>query len=173
MLTYASLSLKDRARDFLAATGLTHEEFARLLPTFAAAYAALYPPAKAVEGKVRHRHVGGGEGVLPQMEDKLLFILIYQKTHPLQTLHGSHFGLSQPQANDWIHHVLPVLQRALAELDLARNARREPGGRIASSAGRVDPSWPLRVLSGGTNARRTSPSNGSITAVNGDRVRLA
>src|ERR671923_7410 len=44
MLTYTSL--KDRPRDFLVATGLTHEEFARLLPAFATAYGALYSPAR-------------------------------------------------------------------------------------------------------------------------------
>jgi len=39
MLTYAAL--KDKAREFLAATGLTPEEFARWLPAVAAAAAAL------------------------------------------------------------------------------------------------------------------------------------
>jgi hypothetical protein len=52
----------------------------------------------------------------------ILFILVYQKTHPLQTMHGLHFGLSQPQAHYWIHHLLPVLQRALADLGLALEA---------------------------------------------------
>jgi hypothetical protein len=125
MLTYSTL--KDKPREFLAATGLTHEEFARLLPAFAAAYAALYPPDQTLAGTVRQRQVGGGaKGVLPQLTDKLLFILVYQKTNPLQTLHGLHFKLSQPQANYWIHHLLPVVQRALAELDLVpeRDARR-------------------------------------------------
>src|ERR687888_2176630 len=125
MLTYTSL--KDRPRDFLAATGLTHEEFARLLPAFATAYGALYSPDKTLEGKVRQRQVGGGaKGVLPQMADKRLFILVYQKTNPLQTMHGLQFGLSQPQTNYWIHHLLPVLQRALADLAMApeRDARQ-------------------------------------------------
>src|SRR5215210_2359530 len=53
------------------------------------------------------------------MEEKLLFILVYQKTHPLQTMQGLHFGLSQPQAHYGVHHLLPVLQRALADLGLA------------------------------------------------------
>jgi hypothetical protein len=56
MLTYTSL--KDRPRDFLAAIGLTHEEFARLLPAFATAYAALYSPDKTLEGKVRRLQFG-------------------------------------------------------------------------------------------------------------------
>ena len=51
MLTYASL--QDRPREFLAATGLTHDEFACVLPAFAAAYAVRYPPDKTWEGKVR------------------------------------------------------------------------------------------------------------------------
>src|SRR6267142_3837320 len=108
MLTYTAL--QDRPREFLAATGLTHAEFARVLPAFTAAYAALYPSAKTWQGKVRQRQVGGGaKGVLPQMADKLLFLLIYQKTNPLQTMHGLQCGLIPPQTNDWMHHLLPVL----------------------------------------------------------------
>src|SRR5918911_1908942 len=118
MLTYTNL--KDRPREFLAATGLTHDEFMRLLPAFVAAYTACYPLDKTWQGKVRQRKLGGGaKGLLSQMADKLLFILVYQKTNPLQTMHGLHFGLSQPQTNYWIHRLLPVLQRALADLNMA------------------------------------------------------
>jgi hypothetical protein len=86
MLTYTTL--KDRPREFLAATGLTHAEFMQLLPAFAAAYTACYPLDKTWHGKVRQRQVGGGaKGLLAQMEAKLLFILVYQKTNPLQTMH--------------------------------------------------------------------------------------
>ena len=98
MLTYSTL--QDRPREFLAATGLTHGEFTRVLPAFAAASIILYPPDKTWEGKARQRQSGGGaQGVLPQMEDKLLFILVYQKTNPLHTMHGLQFALSQPQTN--------------------------------------------------------------------------
>jgi len=118
MLTYSTL--QDRPREFLAATGLTHDEFARLLPAFAAAYAVRYPSDKTWQGKVRQRQSGGGaKGVLPHMEDKLFFILVYQKTNPLQTMHGLQFELSQPQSHYWIHRLLPVLQRALAALGVA------------------------------------------------------
>src|SRR4030095_16066778 len=75
----AQCRLQDRPREFLAATGLTHDEFARVLPAFAAAYTILYPPDKTWAGKVRQRQSGGGaKGILSQMADKLLFILIYQ-----------------------------------------------------------------------------------------------
>ena len=33
-------------------------------------------------------------------------------------MHALQFGLSQPQANYWIHHLLPALQRALADLGM-------------------------------------------------------
>ena len=96
MLTYSTL--QDRPREFLAATSLTHEEFARVLPAFAAAYAVLYPPDKTWEGKVRQRQSGGGaKGGLPQMADKLFFILVYQKTNPLQTMHGLQFSSANPR----------------------------------------------------------------------------
>src|SRR5438128_12182740 len=78
MLTYTTL--QDRPREFLAATGLTHDECARLLPAFAAAYAVRYPPDKTWQGKDRQRQGGGGaKGVLPHMDDMLFFILAYEK----------------------------------------------------------------------------------------------
>src|SRR2546426_12169014 len=111
MLTYTAL--QDRPREFLAATGLTHAEFARLLPAFATAYALLYPPEKTLEGKPRQRRAGGGTpGTLPPMEDKRLFILLFQKNKPLQTMHGLQFPPSQPHTHYWIDHLPPVLPRA-------------------------------------------------------------
>ena len=43
--------LKDRPRDFLAATGLTLEEFQKLLPAFRTAYEKCYPPERTREGR--------------------------------------------------------------------------------------------------------------------------
>ena len=92
--------LQDRPCDFLAATGLTVAEFRRLLPAFEAAYEDRYPRHRTAEGTERQRQAGGGaKGELVGWEAKLLFILVYQKTHPLQTMQALHFGLSQPQAN--------------------------------------------------------------------------
>src|SRR3954466_15770713 len=153
MLTYATLQA--RSREFLAATGLTHDEFARVLPAFAAAYAVRYPPDKTWEGKVRQRQSGGGaKGVLSQMEDKLLFILVFQKTNPLQTLHGLQFDLSQPQANYWIHHLLPVLQRALAALDVAPE---RDASRVATSPLALEGAPTLAL--DGTERRRQRPQD--------------
>jgi len=153
MLTYATL--QDRPREFLAATGLTHEEFARVLPAFAAAYAVRYPPDKTWEGKARQRQRGGGaQGVLPQMADKLLFILVYQKTNPLQTMHGLQFDLSQPQTHYWIHHLLPVLQRALAALGMAPE---RDASRVATSP--LAPEGAPDMVLDGTERRRQRPTD--------------
>jgi hypothetical protein len=60
------------------------------------------------------------------MADKLLCMLVDQKTHPLHTMHGLPCQLSQPQTNYGIHHGLPVVPRAGAALGVApeRDARR-------------------------------------------------
>jgi len=153
MLTYSTL--QDRPREFLAATGLTHEEFARVLPAFAAAYIVLYPPDKTWEGKARQRQSGGGaKGVLPQMEDKLLFILVYQKTNPLQTMHGLQFALRQAQTHYWIHHLLPVLQRALVALGMAPE---RDASRVATSPLALEGA-PDGVIDG-TERRRQRPTD--------------
>jgi len=140
MLSYNEL--KDKPRDFLAATGLIPEEFEKLLPAFRAAYEQNYPPDLTQEAKARQRQFGGGaKGALPQLADKLLFILVYQKTNPLQTLHGLQFEISQPQANFWIHRLLPVLKQALRDLG-------EAPERDASQVARND-----LVLEGGPNLK--------------------
>ena len=152
MLTYATLQA--RSREFLAATGLTHDEFARVLPALAAAYAVRYPPDKTWAGKVRQRQSGGGaKGVLSPMEDKLLFILGYQKTNPLQTMHGLPFDLSQPQTHSWIHRLLPVLRCALAALDMAP---ARDASRVARSPLMLEGA-PVGALDG-TERRRQRPT---------------
>ena len=139
----------------MAATSLTHAEFARVLPAFAAAYAVLYPPDKTWEGKVRQRQSGGGaKGGLPQMADKLFFILVYQKTNPLQTMHGLQFELSQPQTHSWIHRLLPVLQRALAALGMAPE---RDASRVATSALALEGAPDMAI--DGTERRRQRPTN--------------
>jgi hypothetical protein len=111
MLTYTTL--QDRPKEFLAATGLTLAELARLLPAFAASYTVLSPPDKTLAGQGRQRQVGGGaKGVWAQMADKLLCILVYQKTNPWQTLHGLAFMRRQSRTHYWMHQLRPVLPHA-------------------------------------------------------------
>jgi hypothetical protein len=154
MLTYAAL--KERPREFLAATGMTHEEFTCLLPAFASAYTTLYPPDKTRTGEARQRQRGGGaKAVLSLWEDKLLFILVYQKTNPLQTMHALQFGLSQPQANYWIHHLVPVLQQALAQM----GHQPERDATQLSQSALVWESEAPDLLLDGTERRRQRPQD--------------
>lgn len=117
MLKY--LELKEKPREFLSATSLTDEEFQALLPTFEKCYQLFsLKKTKPTKKKKQRRSGGGRKSNFESLSDKLLFILIYQKTFPLQTMHGLQFGLSQTQTNYWIHRLLPVLQRSLSEMGM-------------------------------------------------------
>lgn len=117
MIEYAKL--KQDRRTFLALSGLTHKEFSELLPAFEAAYEQAQPAEKTVDGQARQRRRGGGRpSVLSTPEQKLLFILVYVKTYPLQVVMGELFGMSQAAANQWIHRLLPIIREALRALDV-------------------------------------------------------
>jgi len=81
------------------------------------AYRQIYLANQTADGQPRQRAVGGGcKGRLEQPEDKLLFLLVYLKTYPLQAVMAELFDLSQPRVNIWIHRLLPVLRSALDDL---------------------------------------------------------
>jgi hypothetical protein len=113
------IELKEKPREFLAATGLRKEEFECLLPTFEKCYQAALPKKPKPSKKKKQRAMGGGrKSNLKTMSDKLLFILVYQKTFGLQTMHALQFGFSQGRANYWIHRLLPILQKTLVEMGM-------------------------------------------------------
>ena len=115
MLEYTKL--KRNRRRLLALTGLTSKEFYALLPFFGEAYRCRYEGLKTLAGRKRKRPLGGGrDGMLTTTEQKLLFILVYQKTYPLQVIQGELFGMGQSSANEWIHRLLPVLRDALSAM---------------------------------------------------------
>lgn len=133
MLKY--LELKAKPKEFLCATGVTDEEFQALLPSFAQRCQQLPLTKPKGRRKKRQRARGGGRtGQLAESTAKLLFILVYQKTAPLQTMHGLQFGLSQPQTNYWIHRLLPVLQASLCDLGMKPERK---GRQVARSAAAV------------------------------------
>jgi hypothetical protein len=153
MLTYDEL--KDRPREFLAVTGLTLAEFAQLLPAFQTAYAQRIPAHLTVEGKERQRRPGAGsKGILSRPEDRLLFILVYLKTNPLQVSQGLQFGLSQAQTNYWIHCLLPVLRVALADLHMLPT---RDGTQVAAHLRTTESTLELAI--DGTERRRQRPQD--------------
>jgi len=114
-LTYDEL--KTNPRKFLSLTSLTAGEFESLKPAFERAYLKKYPASKTMAGKTRKRKTGAGrKGSLENIEQKLLFALVYQKGYPLQSIMGELFGMSQGRANEWIHRLLPILKQSLDDL---------------------------------------------------------
>jgi DDE superfamily endonuclease/Helix-turn-helix of DDE superfamily endonuclease len=153
MISFSALQ-GDR-RELLALTGLTLREFRLLLTTFTAAYDQRYPKDRTLAGRPRRRCAGGGrKGVLHSPEQKLLFLLVYLKTYPLQVLMGELFGLSQPGVNYWIHRLLPVLREALDSLGVL--PERDPDGFARSRTARgAEP----RLIIDGTERRRQRPKD--------------
>lgn len=115
MIRYTELS--KYSRKFLAMTGYTVEEFKALLPHFQAQFEA-YVAQYTLDGRARtkRRYSEYKNSPLPTIEDKLLFILIYLKQGTLQETHATLFGMHQPDANQWIHLLHPLLNQALAAL---------------------------------------------------------
>lgn len=153
MITYTRL--KTQRQRFLALTGLTPAEFEDLLPAFQKAHATTYPSALTVTGQPRKRWVQAGRrGVLSCIEDKLLFVLIYQKTYPLQVVLGELFGMGVSQANYWLRRLLPVLRAALDDLGVLPE---RDGRRLATIRCRA----PERkeFIIDGTERRRQRPKN--------------
>jgi hypothetical protein len=70
------------------------------------------------KGEIKKIQVGGDPGHLNTYEKKLFFILYYLKTYPTFDLLGFHFGFSGGHAHTHVTQLLPVLQRALADLKL-------------------------------------------------------
>lgn len=110
-------NLKDKPKAFRAFTGLDVEEFQILLQAFIVAWER-YVQQHRLPPDVRQRDYGGGRKArLVICEEKLLFILVYFKTYPLQEVLAFHFDMSQGQVCQWIHILSEVLQCALAELE--------------------------------------------------------
>lgn len=153
MLTYEEV--KKNVRKFVSLTSLTPEEFKYLLPAFEQAYQHVFPDNRTKTGQKRERKSGGGrKGVLASIEQKLLFALVYQKSYPVQSIMGELFGISQSQANEWIHTLLPILKQALDDLgyeperDPKRLKKREQGQKDATKA-----------IIDGTERRRQRPKD--------------
>ena len=112
MLDYAKV--KDKPRLLRSLTGLTPKAFRRLLSAFQRAYERDLLRRDARRSRPRQRGRGGGrKATLATIEDKLLFILFYFKFYPTQEVLALFFGFSQPQANEWIHRLTPILNAAL------------------------------------------------------------
>ena len=168
--------LRRRPTEVLDLTSLTVNEFGQLVPPFEAAFQA--PMARwRLDGKPRtaRRYTTYTNCPLPTPEDRLLFILVYLKTYPLQVVQGRLFGIGQSKAPQWIHVLLVVLRTALRtrgdaptrsltalaqRLGIAAAAVVEPPGEPAPAAPLLGPTGPH----GASSAPRLRLSKRAIIA---------
>jgi hypothetical protein len=110
MLSYRKVEGKNYVLQSL--TGLNQEEFEQLLESFALAWQA-YVEREYINKPRARRYGAGRQAELASSANKLLFILVYFRLYPTQTLQGFLFGLGQSQACEWIHKLSRVLNQAL------------------------------------------------------------
>jgi hypothetical protein len=104
-------------RQFKALTGVSQEEFQRLLPVFRTSYQELQQERYTCRKTMRQRQPGGGQkGKLPTMDVKLFFILYYWKVYPTYDALGFQFGLDRSKACTNVQALWPVLERTLKHL---------------------------------------------------------
>ena len=116
--------IRKRPTQWLSLTGMTIEEFDALLPYFSARWEE-YNAHYTLDGKQRQRICYTRVcSILPSIEIKLFFVLLFCKTNPLQKQHAAYFSITQPQANKMIHLLLMLLHKTLKELQMLpkRNA---------------------------------------------------
>ena len=152
-----------------AMTGLTEAECTALLPHFERALAA-YLQDRTIDGQPRtsRRYSAYDNCPLPTVADKLLFILTYLKQNPIQEVQGQLFGMSQSNANKWIHVLHPVLNQALADQDLlpARTAAELAAMfKTPATGGRATtPLFGMMALNVRSTAQSIPKSHKNITA---------
>jgi hypothetical protein len=117
MGTLRFADLQTRPVELLDLTSLTLAEFQPLVPPFEAAYQA-HMAQWRLDGRPRtaRRYTTYTNCPLATPEDRLLFILVYLKTYPLQVVQGRLFGIGQSKAHQWIHVLLVVLRATLRAL---------------------------------------------------------
>ena len=111
MGTLRFADIQTRPSEVLDFTSLTVEEFRALVPPFEAVFQA-HMAEWRLDGRPRtaRRYTTYRNCPLPTPEERLLFILVYLKTYPLQVVQGRLFGMGQSKAHQWIHVLLVVLR---------------------------------------------------------------
>ena len=108
-----------RAGSLRSLTGLTEAEFHALLPHFEQAFVTdMHDHTIDGQPRTSRRYTPYDTCPLPTIADKRLFILTYVKQNPIQEVQGQLFGMSQSNANKWIHVLHPVLNQALDDQKL-------------------------------------------------------
>jgi len=141
--------IQTRPTEVLDLTSLTVDEFRQLVPPFEAAFQAHMADWR-LDGQARtaRRYTTYQNCPLPTSEERLLCILVYLKTYPLQVVQGRLFGMGQSKAHQWIHVLLVVLRATLRALgDAPTRSLTELAKRLgmaeAEAAAMVEPTATL------------------------------
>jgi hypothetical protein len=165
-----------RAGSLRTMTGLTEPEFTALLPHFEHALAA-YLRDRTIDGHPRtsRRYSTYNTCPLPTIADKLLFILTYVKQNPIQEVQGQLFGMSQSNANKWLHLLHTVLNQALAHQDLlpARDADElaEMFAAKRTEGAPLSPLFGMMVLNDQSTVQPIPRTNRNTTAARRNAIR--
>lgn len=156
---------------FQRLTGLSVKEFEQLLAPFSAQYEQLVigPRLKAA-GRVRAGGAGQ-KGLIPAIEDKMLFILVYTRIYPLLFIHGLFFGMDESRACKWVGILLPVLDAALGQMWV--RPKRAKGCSLEEIIEQYPELFELGVLTDGTERpiRRPKDEEKQKTAYSGKKKR--
>lgn len=135
---------KDNPKSFRALTGLTHIQFSHLLPYFEAAHDD-YLSEYELTGKRRSRRRSFciySNSPLPNIPERLFFILVYLKNNPLQEYHAACFSMDQKHCNTFVHCLTHILRLSLQTMRLVpAQTDKELSARLSelSQDGTVQP----------------------------------
>lgn len=111
---------KDTPKSFRALTGLTHIQFTYLLPSFEAEHDD-YLSEYEMNGKRRtncRSFCIYKNSPLPDVAERLFFILVYLKNNPLQEYHAASFGMGQKHCYTFVHCLSHILRLCLTAMGL-------------------------------------------------------
>jgi len=115
ILKIKTLSIKDE-RHLKSFTGISQKQYEVLRPVFEEIIAR-EKRARAKPASQRKRKAGGGRNSsLPDIDDKLCFILHYQKVYPTMDNIGSTFTMGRSTACKFVHSLANVLKQTLEKL---------------------------------------------------------
>jgi DDE superfamily endonuclease len=182
MGTLRFADLQTRSPEVLDLTSLTVDEFRQLVPPFEAAFQVQMADWR-LDGKPRtaRRYTTYTNCPLPTPEDRLLCILVYLKTSPLQVVQGRLFGMGQSKAHQWIHALLVVLRATRRGLgDVPTRSLTELATRLGvAAAAMVEPTEaapPSHLHPGAAVPRPASPLFATMApygASSAPRIRLS
>jgi hypothetical protein len=163
------IDLQTRPTEVLDVTSLTLEAFQQVVPPFAAAFQA-HIAAWRLDGQPRtaRRYTTYKNCPLPTPADRLLFLLVYLKTYPLQVVQGRLFGMGQSKAHQWIHVLLVALQAT-------RRARGDTptrsGTELAKRIGVAEANVATMAPNGASSAPRIRLSKRAVIAASKHAIR--